>query len=598
MARLLYFFLPLFILKKKVVFLAVGLLFDLAAIIIAGTILAYAARYFKQPLLVAYIIAGIIIGPIGLHLINDYTTIAELSELGVAFLLFTVGMELDFSRMFEYKKIIFFGGILQVFVTAAIVAVIMGFFAMNPIEAVYVGFILAFSSTVIVVKLLSSANQLNSLEGKLIIGYALVQDLVAVIVLPLLANPAAIANPAIFFDFFLRMLAMFLLAFVLSKIVIPRVLDYSAKSQEIFYLTTLSSCFAFIFLSQLLGFSIAVGGFIGGIAMARVPSNNEALANIRYIRDLFATIFFVSLGMQFNIISLSNLPLLIVLLLIVFVLNPIIFGIINLYAGFGLRTSIFVGLALAQASEFSFVFASQGLKLSQISQSTFDISIFVILLSLIATPYLMQSTDLAYRIVSRLKKLFNIQDSEYFRRRIKKIELYPRESEKKQHIIIAGCGVFGAEIAENLHSTNRIVIVDHDPEVISKFSKRGIPAVYGERFDEAIWKKIGLQEARILIATIPDTKTLVSLVKKAKELNSKIIVFARAHYFSEALELYRNGADFVIMPQVIGGNYCLKVICDFLETGKLEETNHLRGEFFSYLKEKAGEEREKIGKRN
>ncbi len=578
--------------------MAVGLLFDLAAIIIAGTILAYAARYFKQPLLVAYIVAGIIIGPVGLHLINDYTTIAELSELGVAFLLFTVGMELDFSRMFEYKKIIFIGGILQVFVTAATVAAIMGFFAMKPIEAVYVGFILAFSSTVIVVKLLSSANQLNSLEGKLIIGYALVQDLVAVIVLPFLANPAAIANPAIFFDFFLRMLAMFLLAFVLSKIVMPRVLDYSAKSQEIFYLTTLSSCFAFIFLSQLFGFSIAVGGFIGGIAMARMPSNNEALSSIRYIRDLFATIFFVSLGMQFNIISLSNLPLLIVLLLIVFVLNPIIFAVINLCAGFGARTSIFVGLALAQASEFSFVFASQGLKLSQISQSTFDISIFVILLSLVATPYLMQSTGLAYRIVSRLKPLFSISDSEYFRRRIKKIELYPRESEKRQHIIIAGCGVFGAEIAENLHSTNHIVIVDHDPEVISKFSKRGIPAVYGERFDEAIWKKIGLQEARILIATIPDTKTSVSLVKKAKELNSKIIVFARAHYFSEALELYRNCADFVIMPQVIGGNYCLKVICDFLETGKLEETNHLRGEFFSYLKEKAAEERGKIGKRN
>ncbi len=571
------------------------ILFDLAAIIIAGTLLAYVARWLKQPLIVAYIIAGIIIGPIGLQLVSDYGTIAALAELGVAFLLFAVGMELDFGKMFEYKKIIFLGGTLQVIATTAIVAGIMQFFSMSAIESVYIGFILAFSSTVIVVKLLSSANRLNSLEGKLVIGYLLVQDIIAVIVLPFLAKPEAITQAAIFVDFFLRMIVLFLLALLISKIILPRVLKHSAKSQEIFYLTTLSSCFAFIFLSQQLGFSIAVGGFLAGIAMAKSPLNTDALAIIRSLRDLFATIFFVSLGMQFTMISTTALPLVIALLAIIFILNPVIFSLINLYAGFGGRTSLFIGLALAQASEFSFVLASQGLKLGQISQQNFGILIFVILVSLLATPAMMQSNERVYRLVSRIKPFFRKKSIDYFERRIREVEREPKEHEKKQHLVIAGCGVFGAEIAETLAKTQQIVIVDHNPEVLARFSRRGIPAVYAERSDDNVWKKIGLQQARVLIITIPEIKTAALLAKKARQLNEKIVVVARAHYFSEALELYESGADFVVMPQVLGGNYCLKLVCNFLETGKLEESNRLKEEFFAYLKEKAAEESGKIG---
>jgi len=578
--------------------LAVNLLFDLAAIIIAGTILAYIARYFKQPLLVAYLIAGIVIGPLGLKLISDYPTISALSEFGVALLLFAVGMEMDFGKMFKYKKLIFAGGIAQVLVTTIVVAAIMSLFSMPLIEAFYVGFILAFSSTVVVVKLLSSTNRLNSLEGKLIIGYALVQDIIAVIILPLLANPSAITSVAPFAEFLARLVALFLLAFIVSKIALPKIINYSSKSREIFYLTTLSSCFAFIYLSQLFGFSIAVGGFLGGLAMARTKSNVEALANIRYIRDLFATIFFVSLGMQFNIFPLEALPILIAMLAIVFVLNPLILSAINLWAGFGGRTSIFIGLALAQASEFSFIIANQGLFLGQLQQQTFNLSIFVILVSIIATPYMMRSTERVYRFALKIKPFFKKKNIEYFERRIREVELEPKENEKKDHIIIAGSGVFGAEIVESLWKTNRVVVVDQDPEVISKFSKRGIPAVYGERFDDSVWKKIGLQEAKVLIVTIPDTRTAAKLVKKTKELNGKIAVFARAHYFTDALELYESGADFVIMPQVLGGNYCLKTICSFLETGKIEGGGHLKEEFFSYLEEKANEEAGLFGKRN
>jgi CPA2 family monovalent cation:H+ antiporter-2 len=174
--------------------------------------------------------------------------------------------------------------------------------------------------------------------------------------------------------------------------------------------------------------------------------------------------------------------------------------------------------------------------------------------------------------------------------------LYPKESEKKQHIIVAGAGVFGSEIVESLQKTIPIVIVDHDPEVIANFSKRNIPAVYGERYDDSIWKKMGLENAKLFLVTIPDFKTALNLVKKARQQNKKAKIFCRAHYFSEALEFYENGADLVIMPQVIGSNYCLKAIADYLETGKLEKENHLQNEYLAYLKEKAIAEREIIGK--
>jgi CPA2 family monovalent cation:H+ antiporter-2 len=566
------------------------LLFDLGFVILAGTIFAFIAKILKQPVIIGYIVAGIVLGPIGFQLIKDYANISVLSELGVAFLLFAIGMQIDFSKLWKFKKTIILGGLAQIGITACVVSIIMQFFGLGFIESIYLGFIMAFSSTAIVVKILSDAKKLGSLEAKLVVGYALVQDIVAVIVLPLLANPETIMSPGLMGFFLLGIIGLFALAFIFSKKIFPIILEFSAKNSELFYLTTVSSCFLFMFFANSLGFSIAVGAFIGGLALAKVSYSSEALSRIVHIRDLFATVFFVSLGMQLSLsfFSAQSLVFFPILLAIVFVLNPLILYFITLYSGFGKKIAWFVGLSLAQASEFSFILARQGLAGGQISEALYNTAIWVILISMVSTPYLINASP---KIADFFQKIFGkIEKNKiFYERKLKKFTELPSASELKGHIVIAGGGVFGSSIATALKDNAKVIVVDQDPEVLEKLNSKKITAVYASRTNDEIWEKICLENAKIFVITIPDANTAIKLVQKAKKLNPMLGVFVRAHYFKDALELYNAKADFVVMPVVLGGNTCLEAIQSFLETGKIPEPA-LREEFMRVLREKAAEE--------
>ncbi|HLD59037.1 MAG TPA: cation:proton antiporter [archaeon] len=571
------------------------LLFDLGIVILAGTVFAFIARALKQPLIVGYILAGIIIGPIFLNLIPDAQNIGALSELGIAFLLFAVGMQIDFSKIWQFKKTILLGGLAQISITALLVSGIMNFLGLPLIESVYIGLIVAFSSTAIVVKILSDSNRLASLEAKLIIGFALVQDMVAVIALPLLANPATFFSIDLAAKFLLGIVGLFLLAFVFSKKIFPVIMHASAKHQEVFYLTTVSVCFLFMFFAYAVDFSIAIGAFIGGLALARVSYSTEALSQIKYIRDLFATVFFVSLGIQLNlsVFQAQSLVFFPILLAIVFILNPLILYLITLYSGFGNKIAWFVGLSLAQASEFSFIIARQGLSLGQVSDSMYNIAIWVILISMVATPYLMNSSEAISGFFNRLFKKTRLdaeKSRHFFARKLEKLNSLPSALELKNHIIIAGGGVFGGSIATELKNSETVLVVDHDPDVLERLSEKSIVGVYGSRTNNEVWENLCIENAKALVVTIPDAAATLQLVKRAKSLNPETVVFARAHYFRDALELYNAKADLVVMPAVLGSNACLEAIQDFLVSGKVPRPS-LGEEFLRVLKEKAAEEK-------
>lgn len=564
-----------------------ALLSDLGLIILAGTVFALFFKKLKQPLIVGYILAGLVLGPLALGVIRDFETIRSLSELGVAFLLFGIGMEIDFSRLWEFKRTIVIGGILQVLATAAIVSFLMQFFGLAFVESLYVGFIVAFSSTVIVVKVLTDQKQLNSLEGKLIVGYALVQDLAAVLILPVLANPAALTDAGLFGGILLNLAALFVLAFLLSRFVLPKVTAFAAQTPELFYLTILASFFVFAQAAIMLHFSLAASAFVGGLTLGRIRFNLEAQSIIRNVRDLFATVFFVSLGLQLNLIPQSaNLIVLGVMLLVVFVLNPIIFALINLYEGFGLRTSIFIGFALAQASEFSFVLANQGFGLNQISEPIYNLAVWTILISMIATPYMISYSDSITRFIHRLSPRKNI----FFKRRMSSLEKVPG-GELADHIVIAGAGVFGSNLAFGLQNRAPILVVDSDPQVVAHLNQKGIPAVYASRYNQEVWEKVSLEKARVIVVTIPHAKTAVELVRQFRKSAPQTPIVCRAHYYSEVMDLYSAGADLVAMPQIMASNYTISIIREYLASGKRPKASVLEEEYLKVLKEKIKEER-------
>jgi len=568
-----------------------GIVLSLGIIVVASTIVGLIARKLKQQLIFAYIIAGIIIGPLGFALITNTSDILILSELGVAFLLFAIGIESDFSKLLKMGKLLFFGALAQVLITGLVVFGLMQSVGLSFIESAYIGLILAFSSTVVTVKFLSDKNQLSTLHARLIIGFAVCQDLIAVLLLPMLANYQSIFEISMFGKFALGIIALFALAVLLNRLVLPALLKNHASHQELFFLIIVSTCLGFMYMANLFHFSLAVGAFIGGLTLSSLPYNVEALSRIRGLRDFFTIIFFASLGMQLSL-SFGNFPIFaaIAMFLVVYILNPVIFFAITYFSGYGSKTALTVGLALEQASEFSFILAAQALALGQMNSGVYSLAIFVIIVSMATTPYMMESSGGIYNALhSAFRRLFPKYSGARFNRKIAELERLPKE-ELEGHIIIMGSGVFGNTLTAILRNYGTVVVVDHNPSNALANIKKRLYSVYGSIESPEVWKKAGFEKARLIVSTVPDSNSAISVIQKVKKANKNAVVFSRAHTFDDALRMYDAGAESVILPQVLGANECLKQIQTFLES-KRTISSKLRNEYVNYLREKIQQEK-------
>ena len=546
-------------------------------VIVIATLLAYFARALKQPLIVAYVAAGILMGPMGLGLITNPADINTLAELGIAFLLFTVGLEIDFRKLRSVGASSLAGAAVQMGLTFLLGLAIAAGLGLDMLTGTYIGLLLAFSSTMIVAKLLVDSNEIKTLHGRIMIGILLMQDIVVILALPLLASTGAAISTDVLAMILIKGLGLFSIAVVLNRFVFRRVLDFAARTHEILFLTAVAVCFSFIGLAYALGFSIAIGAFIGGIAIAQFPYNLEIFGEMHSLRDFFSVIFFTSLGMQLNLgVMTSMLPLLVVLLAVTMLVKPIILSMSYLYMGYGGRTSSIIGLGMGQASEFSFILAAQGLLLGQISQGTYSIMVTVVVFSMMLTPYLMNSREVIYRRVSGMHvpmfKRFGIPHH------VKKLEKYPSK-ELRNHIVVFGCDVMGGKVVDYLVDKKKeIIVAEHNPEVIRELSGKGVYTIYGDADNEDLLCASGLYRAKLAIVTIPDVVTAGFVIGKAKRFNPRVKIFARAHSGDEAEALYRAGADFVVVPDFVSGGTLVRKIEHFLAGGRSEKMfRHLNG---------------------
>ncbi|MDO8625741.1 MAG: NAD-binding protein, partial [Candidatus Diapherotrites archaeon] len=257
-----------------------------------------------------------------------------------------------------------------------------------------------------------------------------------------------------------------------------------------------------------------------------------------------------------------------VLLAVVFVLNPLVFLGINLLLGFGLQTGLAVGLTLFQASEFSFILAGQGLELGQISAATFNAAVWVILLSMIATPYMARLQRPIHSFL--LSRFSGIKKHlRFFERSLSDLQRVPKDELLFDHIIVAGAGVFGRQIVDSLADSQKVLVLEQDPDVVRRMVNQKVPAVYSSRNNLSVLEKVGLHRAKMLVVTIPDHPTALSYVRAGREANRKLVIFCRAHTPTDALDLYAAGANLVILPQVMASNYCLQQIQQTLTTGRV-----------------------------
>ncbi|MEK6830560.1 MAG: cation:proton antiporter [Nanoarchaeota archaeon] len=521
---------------------------EIGVIIIIATFLAFLVKISKQPLIPAYILTGILMGPLFFGIIKDQSLITSLSQIGVVFLIFTAGIEISIKKLKEVGMVSSLGGIIQIiilFFVAFLVSVWFGFSGEAP---VYIGLVVAFSSTMIVVALLAEKREINSLHGRIIIGFLLIQDIAAIIALAVLSSDLSVGSILIVLA---KALAFGIFAFFLSKIG-NTILRKSADNREMLLLVSISFLFLFVIGSFIADLSLVIGAFFAGVALANSDYKIEIQGNINPIREFFAVIFFVALGMQLKLISSEFISLLVILFLLVVILKPLVCMFLVRVFGYKKRTAFLTGNALGQTSEFSFIIVTIGFSLGHISSELFSTLIILTVVTMSFTAY----------FIKYERKLFNkfswpLNILEEIKSKNEELEyLYDHKK-----VILFGCHRVGSLILREFEKNkDDILVVDYNPEIIKALINKKIPCIYGDFMHEEILDKVNIKTAEVVISTVPDFEDNMNLIRKINRINPDKIVIVVASRISEALELYKRGADYVILPKFVGGEIARSIV--------------------------------------
>lgn len=539
-------------------------LFELAIVILIAAGLGLAAKLLKQPLILAYLIAGVAIAYLGFFDIQNRETFAIFSDLGIMFLLFLVGLEINYSSLRMVGRASVLIGLGQIIFTALVGFGVVRLFGLSALHSLYIAIALTFSSTIIVVKLLSEKKDLNSLYGKISIGFLLVQDFVAILILVLLSGIVA-GKGIVWNDLVaavIKGVALFAAMLVLGRKILPRVFDPIARSQELLFLMSLAWVFLVATVVSKIGFSIEIGGFLAGLALANSAEHFQIASRVRSLRDFFILVFFVILGSSLVFSDFSGLVLpIIVLSAFVLIGNPLIVMIIMGLMGYRKRTSFLSGVTVAQISEFSLILAALGLKVGHLDEKAVSLITAVGIITITLSAYLIIHADALFRRLSRLLSVFE-------RRRLRG-EYVSAEGFKKP-VILIGCHRTGESIAMSIPQ-KELLAIDFDPEVIAKLRKRNIDYIFGDISDPDIFERANVGEARLLISTCPDLENNLALLEEIRMLQKRPIVIVRAEDEKEALLLYDRGVDYVLLPHFTSGQYLGKTIAVDPEIKILEQ---------------------------
>ncbi|MSR85833.1 hypothetical protein EXS74_00390 [Candidatus Woesearchaeota archaeon] len=535
-----------------------SLLFTIGIVLIVATFFAYIAKIFKQPLIPAYIIAGLVLGPMGLKIIQDVDVIQNLSEIGIVFLLFIVGLEMDLKKLKSLGFVTVITGVFQVlltFIAGYFIALWLGFDATN---AMYAGLVIAFSSTMIVIKLLFDEDELNTLHGRIILGILFVQDLIVILVLMVLGNSGSFSLAAVGMSL-LKFSVLLVIAFAINRFVAFPIFRFAAKSSELLFLLSVATCFIFAMGAYLLDFSIAIGAFFGGITLANLPYNLNIVARINSLKDFFATIFFVSLGLQLVFTNVSGLILpFFIFLALILLLKPLIIMVILSLLGYDKRNSFISSVAMAQVSEFGLILVLTG---DNISKELFSLTILLAIITIALTAYIMKYELFVYNRISRVLSLFE--------RLSKKRRQMGFEYKDHPEIILFGANRVGGTFLRTYHHLKKkVLVIDFNPEIIETLKKQMTPCMYGDITNLEILKRVNFSSAKVVISTVSREQDNIFLLNYVKAIRSDALVILTAKTVEEAIELYNAGADYVLVPTIKSGEIISGLLGKYLENKK------------------------------
>lgn len=551
-----------------------NLFVELAAVMAGAGIIAYLVRFLKQPSIIAYIITGLIIGPLGLFQIHHGEIFSGLSEIGITLLLFMVGLDLDVSQLKRIGKSAVIVGVGQIIFTCLSAFVLLNLIGFDSTVAWYIALAMTFSSTIIVVKLLSEKRDLQSLYGKLAIGIFLMQDVVAIFLLIFLSSlspglDSPFASFGVGGQIILTMAKAFIAGVVvitLSKYIFPKIIKTIEQSDELVLLFALawSLGLASFFSLPLIGFNAAIGGFVAGLALANSGVQHQMSSRIKPIRDFFIIIFFIVLGAGVGISSLSAaiVPALIISVFVLIV-KPLIVMIILGLMGYKPRVSFMSGITVAQISEFSLILAALALKAGHIGETEITIVTLVGIVTIALSSYGILFADKLFRLLHPVLRWFDFHKSPN--------EHILDELPPKNHTVLVGAHRLGGHILESLPGPKKeILIVDFNPDIAHHFDKLGYKTICGDVGDPYIQELTNLRKARLIISTIPDLNDNLALFEFLKR-HKKIQTIVTAQDEADAHLLYNRGADYVLVQHFIGGLHLADVVHAHQTPGALKK---------------------------
>lgn len=555
------------------IFIEIGLLLGIA------TLFSALMQVLRQPLIVGYILTGVITGPYLLNIITSTEYIELFAKLGIAILLFIVGLSLKPDIIREVGKTSIITGIGQVIFTSFIGFGIMKLLGFNNVSSMYGAIALTFSSTIIILKFLSDKGDLGKLYGKISIGFLLVQDIIATIILlgvSFFSSSQTTENESGWTNFIFG-LGFFVLLYIISKFILPAFTTFLAKSQEALFLFSIAWGLGMAAIFYDFGFSLEIGALIAGVALSVSPYSQEISSRMKPLRDFFILLFFVMLGSQIIISSIASIVVpAIVLSLFILIGNPIIVIILMNMLGYESRTGFLSGLTVAQISEFSLILMALGYSVGHLGQEVVSLITLVGIITIAGSTYLILYAEKIYPYVRGFIRIF-----EFRKNIIEKTE----EKENPSKIIIFGYDRVGYDfvnIAKKIE--DKYLVIDFNPESIKKLYTENIPNRFGDAEDVNFLEEIKLSDAELIISTIPDFKTNLGLVSYYHNHRSDGIIVVTSHNIKEAKELYANGASFVVMPHYLGASYASQMIESHLtDNGKFKKE---RREHLEYLEKR------------
>ncbi|MFZ2523435.1 MAG: cation:proton antiporter [Minisyncoccia bacterium] len=543
-------------------------------------------KLLKQPLIIGHIITGLIVGPIIASSIST-ETFTLFSEIGIAILLFTVGLNLSPKTIKEFGSIALITGIGQVAITTIagyFVAIALGF---STISSLYIAVALAFSSTIIILKLISDRGDMETLYAKISIGFLLVQDFIAVILLFII--PLVSSGNSSFEEIaFVITKGVFMVGLIISVgfYLLPKFNDFLAKDMEMLFLFATVWGIGIAAIFKLTNFSIETGALVAGVALSTLPSRHEINARMIPLRDFFIVVFFIILGSHMNFSNIIELlPQALIFSALVLIGNPLILMIIMGILGYKKRTSLQTGFTVAQISEFSLIVMAMGVTYGHVTEKTLSLVTLVGLITIFGSTYLILYSDKIYKILAPALSIFERKNA-----REKEIET------QKFPIILFGANRIGYDFIQEFKKTGKpFLIIDHNPEIVKNLTGQGLSVDYGDAMTLDYLESIDYSSAELVVSTIPDSETNLLINRTVRAINPNALIMVVSHKIQEAMSHYENGINYVILPHFLGGKYAAELSITMHEDK--ESVGRIKDQHIELLKSRigSGHEHPKIG---